>query len=71
LLPSTLVEHFGTLVLERNSAWCKIHFATVLRSLYWQRYCTALEHWASEHEHAVVPVLEEGDLLLSLLATIL
>jgi len=29
-------------------AWCKIHFASKsCIILYWQRYCTALEQWAS------------------------
>jgi len=32
----------------RNFARCKIYFASNLAlSYYWQRYCTALEYWAS------------------------
>ena len=44
---NTLYIHFCGLLLQRNYARCKIHFASkscVL--LYWQRYCTALEQWA-------------------------
>jgi len=38
----------GTLALYRNFAGCKIHFASKSSVLlHWQRYCTALEQWAS------------------------
>ena len=50
--PSPELVHFiyifGALAPLRNFATCKIHFASkscVL--LYWQRYCTTLEQWAS------------------------
>jgi len=51
----------GTLYIhwERNFATCKIHFASksgVL--LYWHRYCTAFEQWASVKFCSVVQGME-------------
>ena len=46
--PGTICIHFRGLLPQRNFAGCKIEFASkscVL--LYWQRYCTELEQWAS------------------------
>jgi len=43
------VSWTGTLYIHfRNFARCKIHFASKSCALlYWQRYCTTLEYWAS------------------------
>ena len=46
---------FGALATYRNSARCKIHFASKYDViLYWQRYCTALELCASARLCGVV-----------------
>jgi len=43
-----LVYIFGGSCPQWNSAKCKIHFMSKSRVLlFWQRYCTALEQWAS------------------------
>ena len=49
---SALVRYYytllGALAPQRNSGRCKIHFASKFCVLLrWQRYCTALEQWAS------------------------
>jgi len=44
----TLYVHFRGSCPERNFSRCKIHFASKsCVFVYWQRYCTALEPWAS------------------------
>jgi len=44
----TVYTFWGLLPPQRNFARCKIYFASkCFVLLYWQRYCTALEHWAS------------------------
>jgi len=51
----TLYTFLGALTPKRNFARCKIHFAPkscVL--LCWQRYCTALDQWASAKLCSVV-----------------
>jgi len=53
------IIHFGDSCPWRNSARCKIHFASescVL--LFRQRYCTALEQWASAKHCGVVQWME-------------
>jgi len=52
---ATLCIHFRAVVPWRNSAKCKFHFASKSSvNLYWQRYCTALEQWASAKLCSVV-----------------
>jgi len=47
-LAGTLCIHFRGLLPQRKFARCKIHFASNSSILiYWQRYCSALEQWAS------------------------
>jgi len=56
--PGQVHYNFGALVPYRNSARCKIYFASKsCVILYWQRYCTALEQWASAKfcERAAIP----------------
>jgi len=44
----TIYTFLGAFAPSRNSARCKIHFASKsCVFLFWQRYCTALEQWAS------------------------
>jgi len=55
----TLYTFSEVVATWRNSAWCKIHFTSkscVL--LYWQRYCTALQHRASAKFCGVVQGME-------------
>jgi len=51
--------HYCTNVAQRNIASCKIHFApksSIL--LYCQRYCMALEQWASAKVCSIVQGME-------------
>jgi len=52
---------FGAFAPWRNFARCKLHFAStscILVSLYWQRYCAALDQWASAKLCSVVQGME-------------
>jgi len=58
-LLGTYTIYFSGLLPQRNFSRCKIHFASKsCVILYWQRYCTALEQWASAKLCGVVQGME-------------